>query len=72
MNRFIDREGDLTAKRAETILVKLKEKASSVSWLRGRRSEFYGVIAKGIEGKESFREDGFLVHDLQDIAKLIF
>ena len=59
---------DLTAKRAETILAKLREKASSVSWLRGRRSEFYGVIAKGIEGKESFREDGFLVHDLQDIA----
>lgn len=59
---------DLTAKRAEGILAELEEKAAAVDWLRGRRSEFYGVIAKGIEGKERFREDGFLVYDLQDIA----
>lgn len=59
---------DLTTRRAEAILARLKEKAAAVNWLGGRRSEFYGVIAKEIESKEKLREGGFLVHDLQDIA----
>ncbi|HUW67283.1 MAG TPA: ATP-binding protein [Candidatus Nanoarchaeia archaeon] len=47
-------------------LEKLKKKADFVKWNKGERVEYYGLVAKKVEGKESLREKGFVVFDLDD------
>ncbi|NJD78653.1 MAG: ATP-binding protein [Candidatus Methanoperedens sp.] len=57
----------LRKKEAEKILSELKRKAALVKWQDPERKERYGVIARTIEGKEAFREKGYLAFDLEDI-----
>lgn len=33
--------------------------------------KFYGLIARDVEGKETLREEGWLVWDLEDFERLI-
>jgi len=40
-----------------------------VEWNNKKRKEFYGIIAKKINGKEKLKEEGFLCYDLGDIEK---
>lgn len=47
-------------------LNKLKEKSTAVKWNPGERKEYFGIIAKRIEGKDALREKGFVVFDLED------
>ncbi|MCD4768203.1 MAG: ATP-binding protein [Methanosarcinales archaeon] len=48
------------------ILNKLKEKSMAVKWNPEEMKEYFGIIAKRIEGKDALREKGFLVFDLDD------
>ncbi len=45
---------------------KLKKKTGFVMWNKGERTEYYGLVAKRIEGKDALREKGFMVFDLDD------
>jgi len=56
----------LNEKNAEKILADLERKAVLVRWHNARRKEYYGVIAKNIEGKEKLREKSYLAFDLRD------
>lgn len=60
---------DLSPKELKNILDELKRKASYVRWADGKRKEFYGLIAKKIDGKEKMREEGYLVFDLEDFDR---
>ena len=57
---------DLSKKVALDILKKLMDKSASVQWNNNNRTEYFGLIAKRIEGKDSLREKGFVVFDLDD------
>ncbi|HUV81488.1 MAG TPA: hypothetical protein VMW53_00200 [archaeon] len=48
-------------------LEKLKKKADFVKWNKGDRSEYYGIVAKKVEGKDTLRRKGFVVFDLDDL-----
>lgn len=48
------------------ILGKLNEKSTFVQWNMGIRKEYFGLIAKKIEGKQRLRDEGFIVYDLDD------
>ncbi|MCD4810829.1 MAG: ATP-binding protein [Methanosarcinales archaeon] len=50
------------------ILNKLKEKSMAVKWNPEEMKEYFGIIAKRIEGKDALREKGFLVFDLDDFV----
>jgi len=58
--------GDLNLKDARDILKKLKEKSGSVEWHNEKRKEYFGIMAKKINGKEKLRGDGFFCYDLRD------
>ena len=60
----------LTHRRAGGILAALEEKAGKVRWRNANRTEHFALVAKGIEGKEELREDGYLIADLEDISRL--
>jgi hypothetical protein len=45
---------------------KLKKKTGFVMWNKGERTEYYGLVAKRIEGKDVLRKKGFMVFDLDD------
>jgi len=45
---------------------KLKKKTGFVMWNKGERTEYYGLVAKKVEGKDALREKGFMVFDLDD------
>jgi len=60
----------LNRRQARGILAALREKASQVRWRNESRNERFALVAKSIEGKEDLREDGYLVCDLEDIARL--
>jgi len=60
----------LNRRQARGILAALREKASMVRWRNESRNERFALVAKSIEGKEDLREDGYLVCDLEDIARL--
>jgi len=60
----------LNRRQARGILAALREKASMVRWRNESRNERFALVAKSIEGKEDLREDGYLVFDLEDIARL--
>jgi AAA+ ATPase superfamily predicted ATPase len=60
----------LGSRRARGILAALEEKADMVRWRNASRNERFALVAKSIEGKGDLREDGYLVADLEDIARL--
>ena len=60
---------DLSEREARGILKDLERKAKVAgfeSW-----EELYGLIARGVEGKEGLRKEGYLIWDLEDFKKLI-
>ena len=48
------------------ILELLWEKSGYLKWNNDRRIEHFGIMAKKIQNKEMFREQGFVVFDLDD------
>ena len=56
----------LSEKAALDILETLMDKSTSVQWNNNKRTEFFGLVAKKIEGKDVLREKGFVVFDLDD------
>jgi len=60
----------LNRRQARGTLAALREKASLLRWQNESRNERFALVAKSIEGKEDLREDGYLVADLEDIARL--
>jgi hypothetical protein len=51
---------------AENILSDLMEKSTFVRWNNDARKEYFGIVAKKVEGKEELRQRGYLVFDLDD------
>lgn len=56
----------LSEKDALNVLETLMSKSVSVQWNDDDRTEYFGLIAKKIEGKDILREKGFVVFDLDD------
>ena len=54
----------------ESILSNLKEKANFVNWKKGKRKEYYCVIAKSF--KQKINIENVLLLDLKDIQKEYF
>lgn len=42
------------------------EKSTFVRWNNDARKEYFGIVAKKVEGKEELRQRGYLVFDLDD------
>lgn len=57
---------NLKERQAIRILEDLKGKSKSVDWNLYDRKEWFGLIAKNIEGKNRLRKEGFVVFDLDD------
>ena len=57
---------NLTCWQAEKILDDLSEKAKSVQWNSDSRKEYFGIVAKKIEGKNDLRGRGFVAFDIDD------
>ncbi|OYT40912.1 MAG: hypothetical protein B6U86_03370 [Candidatus Altiarchaeales archaeon ex4484_43] len=57
---------DLNLREAGNLLLELRRKSEIVNWNSGERKEYYGLIAKKINGKEKLRKDGCLCYDLED------
>ncbi|AJC71285.1 ArsR family transcriptional regulator [Thermococcus guaymasensis DSM 11113] len=60
---------ELSEREARGILKDLERKAELVGLEGWEKS--YGVVAKGVEGKEELKEEGFLVWDLAEFERLI-
>lgn len=58
--------GVLSEKEASKIMEKLKNKAEILNWYKDDRKEYYGLLAKNVEGKENLRDKGYFVFDLKD------
>ncbi|NOR48439.1 MAG: ATP-binding protein, partial [Methanosarcinaceae archaeon] len=58
---------DLDERDARRVLAKLEKKSDSVQWNNDSRQEYYGLVAKRIEGKERLRENGHVMFDLDDM-----
>ncbi|MEA3254288.1 MAG: ATP-binding protein [Candidatus Altiarchaeota archaeon] len=58
---------DLKLREARNILNKLKEKSMWVDWHLKDRNEYFGLIAKKINGKEKLKKEGYICYDLNDI-----
>ena len=52
--------------KAQKVLYDLKKKSNSVSWSKNKRIEYFGIVAKKIEGKEKLKRNGYIVFDLDD------
>lgn len=52
------------------ILNDLMAKSNFILWNNDNRTEYYGLVAKRIEGKSALRKKGFIVFDLDDIREL--
>ena len=52
---------------AKRILSGLEEKSGSVQWNNESRKEYFALFAKKVEEKETLREMGYIVFDLDDI-----
>ncbi len=57
---------NLSEREATQILERLKEKSRFVRWNNVARKEYFGLVAKKIEGKHELMEKGFFVSDLDD------
>ncbi len=55
---------DLTEQKARQILEELRKKSEFVDWERTK--EYFGLIGKKIQGKETLRKEGFIIYDLED------
>ena len=53
---------------AKRVLKELGDKSGFVDWNSGTRVEYFGLIAKRLEGKESLIEQGYLCYDLADMC----
>jgi hypothetical protein len=53
-------------KEARRIKEKLKEKTEFVNWNIEARKDYFGLIAKRLEGKVELIADGYLCYDLRD------
>jgi len=62
---------DLSVKDAERIVVDLRRKAKLVNWNNNKRKEHFGIIAKSIEDKKKFKEDGIFIYDLKDLEEVL-
>ncbi|WP_188201555.1 ATP-binding protein [Thermococcus camini] len=60
---------DLSLREAKGVLRDLERKARLTGLEDGER--FYGMVAKGIKGKEELRAEGWFVWDLADFERLI-
>jgi hypothetical protein len=49
------------------MLGELEGKSRFVDWNKGERVEYFGLIAKRLEGKERLIEEGYLCYDLEDM-----
>jgi len=58
---------DLDRRDALRVLSDLEKKSGYVQWNNDSREEYFALFAKKIEGKESLREDGYVVFDLDDL-----
>ena len=52
---------------AGRILSGLEKKSGSVQWNNESRKEYFALFAKKVEEKETLREMGYIVFDLDDI-----
>ena len=57
---------DVSKGGAENILSYPMEKSTFVRWNNDTRKEYFGIVAKKVEGKEELRQRGYLVFDLDD------
>ena len=64
---------DMDARSCGRVLGALREKATSVEWQRGRRKEVYGLVVRRVDEhvKQEFRDEGYVVLDLADVARLL-
>lgn len=58
----------LSERDARRVFNALAGKATRVDWQKSDRKTTLGLIAKRMDGKEGFREEGFLAFDLEDMA----
>ena len=56
----------LSERNALDILNDLKSKSGFVLWNNEMQKEYFGLVAKRIEGKDALRKKGFMVFDLDD------
>lgn len=61
---------DLSEREARGILRDLERKAELVGLEGWKKS--YGLVAKGVEGKEALKNESYLILDLEDFESLIF
>jgi hypothetical protein len=56
-------------KKAEAIkiLQTLEEKVQEFRWRKGRRSEFFGLFAREVEGRKDLSEKGYVLFELRDL-----
>ena len=59
----------LSERNAIEILEGLKGKVRFVQWIEGVRKEYFGLVAKKIEGKDDLSKKGFFVFDLDDFEQ---
>ncbi|MCK4811597.1 MAG: hypothetical protein KAS74_04940 [Methanosarcinales archaeon] len=52
---------------AKRILGDLEGKSGFVDWNKGARVEYFGLIAKRLEGKERLTKERYLCYDLEDM-----
>ncbi|MBU4075395.1 MAG: ATP-binding protein [Euryarchaeota archaeon] len=58
----------LDIRSAKKLLMELRTKAAAVMWKNENRREYFGIIARKINGKEALRKDGYIVFDLADLG----
>ncbi len=59
---------DLKLKDANSILETLREKSKFVNWNNANRKEYFGLVARSIQGKNELKDRGFVVFDLGDFC----
>ena len=52
---------------AEKLLKSLVAKTELMDWRTTKRKEYYGIIARTIDGKEELRNRGYAAFDLEDM-----
>ena len=57
----------LDARDAGRVIATLEKKSEYVKWNNDSREEYFALFAKKIEGKEDYRDKGYIVFDLDDM-----
>jgi hypothetical protein len=47
-------------------LIVVRDFSDNLSWSKNKRIEYFGIVAKKIEGKEKLKRNGYIVFDLDD------